>query len=379
MHTNIITIQYLLMKYLLTALFVFISYQSLSAQSITVTTVPDQDGHNLYTFPVQNGSLIYSNQQFIFADAQIVQPEAWSLSPGKNKLAFLQKEGTLFLRSFDYAGRILIEQSLEFFDPDDSTLDVYQLSDGRVIVRDNVANFSFFDSRGEQIFSVSNFAQSPDGERESRFSSDKYGRTIVLYNPVIAYSSSMGSRAQLMFGENQTESFFRDDSREIKSLVVSDDGAFITLIASDGNNDRVLIFDRFGNELFSLDADGVLTGAVVSDCGEFVTTFSEARMQVIRVADGESIGSASARNQIIKATFFPQDEILVSINGILNNNRISNGSVTAVHLSRRQIASENINIQLSMLHTDRLNLNWYSSNQFRTGGLNRDLIIEARF
>jgi len=379
MRINITTIKYLLMKYLGTVLLLIFTVEYLLAQSVSVTVDPVHSGNNLTSFPVKEGTLAYFDNQFIFGESQIIQPAAWSISPGKNKLAFLQKQEVLYLRSFDYTGKLLFEKALDFFDRDDTTLGVFQLNDGRTVIRDNVANFSFFDSRGGQIFSITNFAQSPDGERESRLAADDFGRTIVLYNPVIAYGSATGSRAQLMFGEDQTEPFFRDDNREIKSLEISDDGAFITIIATDGSSDLVLIFDRFGNELFSLDADGVLAGVVVSSNGEYVTTFRDARMQVVRLSDGEVLGSASSRNNIIKAAYFPEDELLVSLNGTVNNNRIANASITAVHVTRRQIASENISIQLALLQPGEIDFQRGGTNQYRLSGLNRDLLLNARF
>ena len=367
------------MKYLISVFLAILFFQSLPAQSVSVTFDPEHAGNNDYTFPVKEGTVAISNNQFVIAGIQIIQPEAWSISSDRNKLAFLQKREMLYLRSIDHKGRLLIEKGLEFFNPDDTTLDVYQFSDGRTVIRDNVANFTFFDPRGEEIFSVSNFAQSPDGERESRLSSDKAGKILVLYNPVIAFGSGTGSRAQLVSFGNETETFFRDNNREIKFLEVSDDGAFITLIATDGSNDQVLIFDRFGNELISFDADGMLTGAVISPGGEFLTTFRDARMQVIRVADGEVLGSASSRNNIIQASYFPDDGMLISLNGNLNNHRITNASITAVHVTRRQIASENVSMQLSKLVPGSIDLLRTGENRFRISGMNRDLLLDTRF
>jgi hypothetical protein len=379
MRINITTIQYLLMKYLATVFLFFLFVQLLTAQSVTITVDPEHSGNNLSSYPIKHGTLAYSDNQFLFGGLQIIEPAAWSISPAKNKIAFLQKREMLYLRSFDYSGRLLVDKALEFFDPDDATLDVYQYNDGRVVVRDNVANFSFFDARGGQVFSVSNFAQSHDGERESRLSSDISGRTTVLYNPAIAYGSATGSRAQLLYGEDQTEPFFRDDNREIKSLAISDNGTFITIITANGNHDRVIIFDRFGNELIVLDMDGEITGAVTSSNGEYVTTFRDARMQVFSVSDGELLGSASSRNNIITAAYFPDDELLVSLNGSVNHNRITNSSVTAVHITKRQITSENIKMQLSLLQAGNIDIVRTGTNQYRLTGLNRELLLNARF
>lgn len=367
------------MKYLIAIVLIFVTSTTLMAQGVTVTPVQEHSGNDVNTYPTKSGTISISNNQFVLGATQIVQPAAWSVSGQKNKLAFLEKREVLYLRSFEDTGIELFETDLDFFDPDDPTLNVYQLSDGRVAIRDNVANFSFMDSRGGRMYTVSNSSRSVDGERESQLATDRYGRTVVLYNPVIAYGNQTGSRAQFVFGDQQTEVFFNDDRREIKSLTVDDDGLFITLIATNGGSDEVFVYDRFGNKIFDIEAEDELVGADLTRYGDFLTLFTGSRMQVYRVSNGELLGSASSRSSIISAAYMPDDEIVIALGGSVNNGRISNPSITAVHLSLRQIIREDVTASLSFLESDQVRFRRSDENRYRITGLNQDLNLSLRF
>ena len=368
------------MKYI--SLFLLFSILAFSAnsQSITVAQNPDHSGFNTTTFPSKNATISVLNSSIQFAEEQIFDPASWAISNQKSKLSFLMRREALLLNSFDGNGVKLIEKELEFFDPSDNTLQVYQFDDGRLIVRDNVASFTFFDAKGEQIYVISNTSQSMDGERESQLSSDEAGRTIVLYNPVIAYGSDTGSRARMVFGENHFETLFNSTDREIKSLNVSDDGAFVSMIVTTGSSDEILIFDRFGNEIFRLEPDDQVRGVTLTKNATHLTTFAGNRMQVYEILSGDRIGSASSQATIVYAEYLPEDDVILGLGGSLSNTGvIASPTVTAVHIGRRQIAREQVDLPLSQFKDGSIGFTRNSSGRYTVNGMNREIEIRVGF
>lgn len=279
----------------------------------------------------------------------------------------------------DDSGNKIVDQSLEYFDSSDQTLNVYSFNDGRSIVRDNVANFTFFDAAGELMYSYSNSSQSVDGERESELSSDSNGRTVVIYNPVIAYGNNTGSRANIVYGEKNSYEFFRDPQREIRQVNVSSDGAYITVIAANSSGSQLFMFDRFGNELYQHETEEELKGASLSSDANFVTIYSSGRVQVYNVQTGESMGSASSRSIILYATFIPQDETVLALGGSLSGRNISNPTITAVHLGLREITRNDIDLSLSTLDQNAIRINRTGEGNYSLIGLNKTLELQTNF
>ncbi|MCC5905083.1 MAG: hypothetical protein JJU13_02635 [Balneolaceae bacterium] len=361
-------------------LFIFaLASPSLFSQQISISPVQAHNDHDSNTFPTKSGSLTISNNQYLFGSAQIIQPASWAISEQKNKLAFLKHREFLDLKSYNEEGHILIEKEIEFFDPDDETIQVYQFSDGSIATRDNVANFTFFDAKGNRVSSVSNSSDSVDGEQASQLATDRYGKTIVLYNPVIAYGDETGSRASLIIGDLQRQIFFQDHERVIERLHVQKDGSFTTLIASNGTEQEVFVHDRFGNEIFRHIPEDELRGTDLTNDGRYLTTFTSNRMQVYDILSGERLGSASSQSSVLYATYHPDDEVIVAFGGSLQGQSISSPSVTAVHLTRRELANEDISISLSVLNADDISITRTAQNQYRITGLNRHLDVTLQF
>lgn len=367
------------MKYLSLLFLIMICGFSIHAQSITVTPVQQHLNYNQNTFPIHNSTLTISSNSVQIGDVSIDQPRSWAKSHQGNKVSMLINRGTLYLMNLDASGNKIVDKPLEFFDSTDETLKVYPFNDGRSMIRDNVANFSFFDAAGELLYSYSNSSQSVDGERESQLSTDSNGRTVVIYNPVIAYGNSTGSRANIVYGEENSHEFFRDPQSEIRQLNVSSDGAYITLLATNSNGSQLLMFDRFGNELYQYQTDDDLLGATVSSDANFITKYSSGRVQVYNVQSGESIGNASSRSPILYAAFIPQDETVIALGGSLSGRNITNPTMTAVDLRLRQITRNEIDMSLSTLDMDTIQIVRTGERNYRLTGLNKTLILETNF
>lgn len=371
------------MKYLLTVILIILAPAITTAQSVTVSPVSAHSGNSPLTYPLQNGSVSSSGNNLRVQGAAETSDFGnladWALSPGNVKVGLLSRGHELSLNQLDNSGTTLIEEELEFFDPSDETLALYVFDDGRSVVRDNVANFSFYDASGNIMYSISNSSQSSGGERESGLAADPAGRTVVLYNPVISYGSGTGSQARLVFGNEDSKVFFRDQGREIREIHVNNKGSVVALLASSGSSDRIIIFDRFGTEIRTINVDSGQRGLTLSENGSYVTIYSGSRVQVYNTVTGERVGSTSSRSSVILASYQPEDETIIILGGSESNMRITEPTITAVHVSRRQIARENIGVSLSISGMDNLRMDRTGAHEYRISGLNQHLDIRTAF
>lgn len=366
------------MKFLFTALLVFCNTTLLFSQTIDIETSPEQQSYSGNTFTAGDGTITVSGNQFVLGSTQIANPEAWSLSSSNKKAAFLQRRNGTNLLSYNSEGTLLIEKNFEFFAPSDNTINAYQFGNGRVVLRDNVANFSFLNAKGDLGYSLSNSSGSSEGEKESELASDPSGNTIVVYNPVIVYGSEKGSRAQIVYGDRDNNVFFRSRNEEIKNIRISDDGAFITVLSAGNQGNRVNLFDRFGNELFEVASDEDLIGATLHEDAAHLTIYSSARVQVYEIPGGDRLGSASSRSSILFAGYDPESQTIIALGGTLNGFVIQDPEITAVSISQRKIAREEVPFSISTLNPDRLELS-KSGTRYEISGLNRDLLVDISF
>lgn len=376
---NILTFQSLLMKYLFTILLIVLFSTSALSQSLSVAPASGHANLNQSDFSLFDGAISVSSSQITIGNETIYQPSSWSVSPEGKKIGTLEPIVNLNLIQYDYRGNKLSEKELEFFDTSDETIAIYQFDNGKVITRDNVANFTFFAPGGVTLFSVSNSSQSSGGERVSELASDPSGKTVVLYNPVISYGNNRGSRSSIIFGENERKEFFRSDREEIKTLSVSSDGSYILILTSGAGSEKAHIFDRFGNTLNEISLDEGQTGLSISKGGEYLTSYSRGRVQVYNILNGERIGSTSSRNPVLYAQYIPEDETIIALGGSYSNRLISEPMITAVHVSKRQIARQDITVSLSAISLKKVAVNRQASGRYKMKGLNKDLEITARF
>lgn len=367
--------------YLTVILFVCISF-SVIGQNISVIVGDEPNGLSGAVFPIQDGVLSVSANKVSLGEDEFYSPHSWSVSPDNRKISFLVKGNVFEYQLFDSDGSAYFKKDLEFFDLQDETAKNYQFDDGRSVLRDNVANFSFYSPSGKQLYSISNSTQSTGGERASELVSDKNGKTVVLYNPVVNYGNVTGSRASVISKDRTLNTFFRDREREIRSVQVTPSGTYISVIvepASDSNEYTALIYDRFGNKISEITTEEELKGIELNDNGDFVTLFSSGRMQVYRLEDLERIGSASSRSSILHATYDPEENMIVAMGGTVDGYRIMNPSITAVHIGQRIIASEKIDESLYIINSTKIRLKKEDNQQYSVHNLNRSVRINTTF
>lgn len=379
MALNIRTIENQSMKYLITLLILTIIPFALNGQGISIEASNDSVELSPGSFPLNGSVLRVSEDRFLIGDQAVMNPLAWSVSKEEGRLAFLQNRGGVELESFNSSGDVLYTRSLNFFDPTDETLSVFQFADGRVILRDNVANFTFLNSRGETAYSVSNSSGSLEGERESMLASDAFGNTVILFNPVIAGQSGTGSRAQIIFGDRDAKTIFRSNREEIRDVDLHHNGSFISLITSRGTGSAVYLYDRLGNELYQSELEENIIGVTLSDDVQFLTAYSSGRMQVYNIITGERQGSASSRSSILYAKYDAASQAIVALGGVVSGLTIEEPEITAVSLAQRKIEREPVPYSLSVLDVDRLSLDKTGENRFMLRGMNKTLLLEISF
>lgn len=371
------------MKSPLLLVFLFIcSLYSVSAQNISISAEEKPPGSADTVFRLENGALSVSENQLLFGEREFYNPHSWAASTDGHKISILLRERQFIYKLFDSNGILYFDQDLEFFNLEDETAKNYQFDDGRSVLRDNVANFTFYSSQGDQLFSISNSSQSSEGERQSELASDKGGNTIVLYNPVINYGSSTGSRASLVTKERELRTFFRDREREINKVEVTPSGTFISVIikpASGSDEYSVLLFDRFGNRLFELTTEEDLIGTTLHNQTQYLTIYSSRRVQVYDIKNSERIGSASSTSSILFADYDPGTQTVIALGGNMENLRIRDPEITAVSISKREIARQEVPFTISALNLDRLTMSVAGTNSYTISGLNQDLLVEVAF
>lgn len=372
------------MKLLFLLSLTFFISNILSAQSISVQVDQQHSSNNQSTFPIKGGVFVKTDSQIRIegntGNAEYRTPIYSNVSQNGIKIGVIIFDGKLMKRTVDHTGLELSATELEFFESSDQTISLHQLASGKSIARDNVANFTFFDADGAQVYSVSNSAQSQDGEQVSELATNTLGSTVVLYNPEIRRGGRSGSRAQLIYGEENTEVFLDERERIITFLDVTDSGSYITAITRSSNtDDQLTIFDRFGNEIYQMNLDMEVKGVMLCEKAEYVTVYSQSRVQVYNILTGERLGSSTSRSSIVKATYFPEDEVVLLFNGNERNGAINNAGVTAVHLGLRQIARNDINTSLSVLDMKNLKIEREGVNSYTVKGINRPVNFTVFF
>lgn len=364
------------MKYLFilfNIIFILSGALRLTAQPLSVTI--EQPDAVAGSYPTPNSEFSISEGILHFGDLQFPGSPVWSISNQMNRFTILEKGEELSIAQFDDSGNRLYSKVLPYFNQDDTTLKLYTFLDGRAVIRDNVANFSFLDTAGDLMYSISNSSQSPSGERPSELAAGSRGITTVLYNPAISYGQATGSRAVLVFGEENTKEFFRSENKEISYLKVSDDGKFLLLIADNGSASEVFYYDRFGNILFTILPDQKITGANITGNGAYLTIYTAGMVQVFDVSSGERVGSASLNQSIIYAAYDENKNVMISFGGSLGENRVSNPSVMVVDIEQRSIATENINGTLHTLNPDNIALRSNTPGHFSLDGFREGVKI----
>ena len=353
------------------------------SQSIQVEVENDHSNLERGAFTTASGTMSNAGNTVVVDGSQNYfrsgNPLAASFSYDLKKAGLITLEEGAKRITVDHAGNQLSESELDYFKPGDESIYILQFDNGSSIVRDNIANFTLYDPAGEQVLTVSNSSQSPDGERVSGIKSDRSGSSIVLYNPEIRMGDIVRSRASLINKKNQSlDTFYEAEGRTISEVIISDNGSYILLLTNSASDHYVSMYDRFGNQIFDLAAELEPRSATVTNDGNYLTIFSSGRAQVYNTLSGEQLGSASLRGNLLFASYQTEDDTIILLGGEESGTNISNPQVSAVNIGLRQIARGEVKTELSK-GAGALNVNRTRPNQYTLTGFNKNLILSTSF
>jgi len=260
----------------------------------------------------------------------------------------------------------------------DPSIQTYPMKNGGVILRENIANFLFYDTFGRVQRSISNSTQNEGGEAISELAHDVAGKTVILYNPKIFSDGATGSRAKLVAGNSNPVDIFYSDDRALRTVVISSNGELIALATmKDGSDDEIMILDRFGNNLGVIEFDQDVKGVSFSENGLFLTIYSGGRAAAYEIRSKERVGSTSFRNtSLLYANYSPIDKTIVAISGS-GNGTYSDLEGHAVNVSARKIARTDINGTIQEIHTPSFKRT--ASGRYEVTGFSQFLVLKASF
>ncbi len=358
---------------------------SVGAQSLQLSSTSATSGNNSSTFELENGAVTISSENIAIQQSGVRGGNlaAAGFSTDLSKVGLLsrnqQDDRAILMNS---RGDTLNAFSTISLSEDDPSFGIYPFNSGHLFIRDNITNFTFYDTFGEIETNMSSSSQTEEGEVISEVVLSVDGSTLVIYNPKISRNGQLGSQAQVRLSDNSFDNIYFSTNRYLKEVSVSNDGTVIIAVtARDGTSDEVLVMDRFGNELNSFTTDEDLIGAELSEDAGYITLYSGGRIQVFRTLSGERIGSTSIRSPLFKATYFPEESIILAVSGNYSENRDVLNSVEfhAVNIEQRSIARSEFNTSIGF--DDRITSEFIriSPNRYRLVGSSRHVDITANF
>ena len=276
-------------------------------------------------------------------------------------------DGTLLHRIGQLAG----------YDPGDPSIKIYMLNNGSFVYRDNIASFSYFDERGEEVFQVFNSAGSPEGEAVSEFTSTPFGHRMVGINPRVFAGGQVGSRIRDIRLGDDPRTLVQLGDRSIRSVQMHPSGRVLLAHLLDENRDRhhALVVSVRGDVLADIDyEDNAIEEVVLSECARYVTGRTTGRAMVHEVATGERLGSASFRERVQVASYMP-DGMLAVLTGTQNSNRLGGIRMHVLDLRQRRVVRQETALTVHTSSWFPLSLQYDGQSTYRLQGANRELII----
>ena len=365
---------------------IFILFPSLVlGQSIELSVSPETSNNNPSTFTLQNGKVTITETNIRFAESgnSVGTYKAFGISPDKTMVGVLKrKSGNSDMLLFDSGGEKLNTYSGSQIGANDPSLAIFPFNNGSLLLRENITNFTFYDTLGEIKKSVSNSSGSEDGETISEVAMSPNAKTIAIYTPKIKRDGQLGSQVQAMNPAGEFSNIFFSEDRYLKNVNVSSDGNMVVAItAKSGTDDRVLIMDKFGNELNRISTDENLEGASLSADLGYLTLYSGRRVMVYNTLSGERVGATSVRTPVFLADYFPEDNILLMLAGDYSEDvgMMRGAEFQAVDLEKREITSREFSATLGFSKALMPRFVRTSADTYRLEGASKQIEIETNF
>jgi len=372
-----------MMKYFSAIIIMLLFTNTTNAQNLQISV---ETGGSAQSFVLNEGTAVQSGTSLTITGSRssrntIANVITWDVSPLRNRITTARGNGKVQIQLLTAQSDELLMKQMEFLDATDSSLKIYSFDNGMFIIRDNIANFSFYAADGKQKYSVQNLSGSSDGEKISELRSSDDGSTILIYNPEIIYGNKSGSRARIVKTEGETQIIYESGEKVIVNATVSKNGAYIALITSDnaGESDAIL-FDRFGNRLFEVSVSDELMGLSISENGNFLTLFSSNRVQLYNTGSGSREASSTIRRSIIHAEYQPTDQqILVYSGDRTGDSNVQVSEFYSIHVGQRQIARSEISTPFQIFPGQRFLFERLASNRYAFLGLSKPIEIRTDF
>ncbi|MDZ7681692.1 MAG: hypothetical protein U5J63_08315 [Fodinibius sp.] len=315
-------------------------------QSIDLSVTQQTANNSPSTFLLEKGMITIAggNLEFAGSGTRISNYQSLGISADRSMVSLLKRSsGKSQIMLFSSNGDTLTTHTGSTIGSGDPSLGIFSFDNGDILLRDNITNFTFFDTFGEVYNSTSISSQTEDGEQISEVVLSDNNQTLILYSPKIQRGDKLGSRAVAMSSSGDFNRIFSDTDRYLKNVTVSSNGDMIVAItAREGTEDRVVIMDRYGNTLNTISTDENLKGAALSTDMGYITLYSGGRIMVYEALTGERLGATSSSSSVFLADYFPEDNLLLALTGNYSERRgIMNGvEFRAINLEQREITSE---------------------------------------
>lgn len=354
-------------------------------QSLSISAVSATSGNDPSTFTLAEGKVTFSSNQirFLSTGNSLSGYLSYGISRDLSLVGIVEGSGSASrIVLMSSSGGTLSSFEITGITSGDPSLAIYPFSTGSVLVRDNIANFSFYDSFGAIITNVSGSSQSEGGESISEVAMSPASETVIIYTPKIRRGEGLGSQAGYLDDAMSLQSLYYSSDRYIKYLDITDNGQFVVFVTSgDDGEDQIYVTDRFGNELAVISSEESLKEARLSDNAGFVTAFTGNRVLVFDSMSGKRAGSTSFRSEVIAADYFPEDNTIVALTGSYDEDSgtIGNAGFHAINMDRRKVERRDYNAALSVNKALEPSFSRHGANRYRFSGTNRTLELRVSY
>lgn len=354
-------------------------------QSLNLSVSQETSDNNPSTFLLKSDEVVINSNslRFLGSNNTVNRFETIGISPDGGTVGVLKRsagDGQVVL--FNSVGDTLNSYSAKSLASDDPSLAVFPFNNGGIILRDNITNFTFYNTFGEISTNMSSSSQSEEGEAIAEVAMSQDGQTLVVYNPKVKREGVLGSQAQVMLQDGSFQNIHFSTDRYLKDVNISENGNVIVAVTSqDGANDRVLVMDKFGNELNNISTDESLIGTSLSDNSEYITLYSTNRVMVYSTVEGNRLGATSLRSTAFLADYFPDDNVLMVLMGDYSENTgtLNGVEFRAIDLEQREIASEEFSGALGFNDAITPKFVRTSAGEYQLLGSSKRMTIKANF
>lgn len=360
---------------------------SVMGQSLNLSVSQKTKSNSPSTFMLGGNKVQLTKDEvsFLSTDSKIDGLADMGISANGKIISVLKQAGEKAnISLYKSDGHLLNTYSTFPLDRNDPSRAVFPMDNGSVILRNNISHFSFYDTEGESITSLSNSSGSEGGEKMSKVLVSNDQSTSLIYNPKIKWGKAFGSSVKAVEEDKSLKTVYESKKRHLRDVKISPNGQFIVLVtAATNKKDRVVILDQYGNSINKIDTDEQLVGATLSANSKYITLYSDGRVLVFNTISGKKLGATSFRStrSTYLADYFPEDHTIIALTGDsgANDTIIKNSVFKAINLQKRSIADKKLSAPLGVNENLELRFSRSSNNSYKLKGVSKVVQISTRF